>query len=236
MNTIESILSFVKTRLKITVSDEDIGLLDLINEQIRQFDCFETYINKRCPLEKNDNGSFCLPYDFYHELIVEGKANPFLNSFNPPPANTAPLNFVPILYYNETRLKDCGFNGNFPNGWESATCKINGNSIIVNAGFNAVVGVWLTYEAYNVDEHGRFYAPADFELAVSERIITEYMYDHRKNYAADTIQYHEKRADTLFYNVKSKSVIRDFRRNYAQIVDIANAILIDYNLDNGTGR
>ena len=229
MGTIESILSFCKTRLRLTSTDEDLGLLDLANETIRTFNCFETYVAKRKPLERESRGGFCLPKDFYHEIILEAVGNPFIGASDP--ANINPLQCVPLLYYDSAYLKDAGWNGNLPN--QTASWKINGNTAYINGGGCTIVSAILTYQAYNVDEQGRFHAPVDFELAVAERIMTEYMHDHRKNYASDTIAYHSHRADTLFSQVRSKSVIRDFRRNYAATLDVATSILMDKNPDRG---
>ena len=110
-----------------------------------------------------------------------------------------------------------------------ATVSINGNRLHVSGAFNGIQAVMLTYEAYNVDSQGRFHAPVNFELAVAYRIMVEYAHTHRKNFAGDTIQYWEKRADGLYSQVRGASNIRNFRRNYAQIVDMANAILLDKN-------
>ncbi len=235
MTTIQSILSLVKTRLRITNTDEDLGLLDLINETIRTFDCFETYVRKRCPLKREERGGYCLPEDYYQYLIVEGICNPFVGASDLPPNGVYPLNPVPFLYYNEGRLREAGFNGHFPGSYQMATVRIDGCRLFVSGAFNGIEGVMLTYEAYNTDEYGRFNAPKDFDLAVAERIMVEYMHDHRKNYAADTIQYHQRRADALYSQVKAKSFIRDFRRNYAQILDISNAILMDKSPNGGYG-
>lgn len=225
MGTVDSILALVKNRLKIFNTDEDLGLMDVINETIRTYNVFETYIKKRKKLERDTKGWYCLPIDFYHLLVVEGwvqNSNNIITNQN----NVPTYSRVPFIYYDGTYLNNAGFNGTFE-GRERVSCSINGNKLYISADLNTIESVYLTYEGYNTDEFGKFNAPVDFEFAVAYRIMTEYAHEHRKNYAADTIQYWEKRADKLEREVTVKSNVRSFRRNYLEIVDVANAILID---------
>lgn len=239
--TVNNILAAVKLELEIEQTNYDSWLKLAINEYIREFNCFETYVKKEVECRIDERGWICLPEDFYSLGMLTAQCesypnwNQYQQSLNPEhnpnfqPANNPRLPFVTFVYFEQNWVNNNGCS--LPNGYGTGTYQINGNKIKIMGNFDRVHSAILSYEAYQTDERGSFVGvPKDFESAVMFRISHRFMLKHRKDYASDVIQWYDAKATAMYNQVKGKSTIRSFRRNRPALLDIQYAILTDKNI------
>jgi hypothetical protein len=222
----DDILSRVKMELGIQdITNYDAILKDKINEHIREFDCFETYVKLCTELQPLKNGDYCLPDNFYELGML--KANCLcMDSYNNQQA-------APLVYVETTNLKNWGLGYNNTNNWGTCDYQINGNRLVLMGNFINVFSVTLLYKAYNTDAYGNFIGvPKDFYSAVVFRIVHDFMLMplQSKNYPPDTKKYYNEKALALFNSVRAKSARRDMNRRMAEMQDAVHALLPDLNL------
>ena len=220
------ILSRAKMELGIAdITNHDALLKDIMNEYIRTFDCFETYVKTCATLEKLGNGVFCLPDNFYELGILKATCTT-QNNYN--------QNFeTPFVYVDSVNLHNWGYSFNNNNNWSTGSYQINGDRIELMGGFQNIKSLTLLYKAYNTDKYGNFInVPKDFYVAVVKRVVADFMglpFNERK-YMQQTIQRYDAQAVAMFNMVKAKSARRDMQRRMAEMQDVSTSLLSDMNI------
>lgn len=226
-----SLVSSIKQQLKITVSDEDIFLMKLVNDGIGSLDALSIMVLKNCDLTV-ENGMAKLPNGFNKLLSVCTCSE--LSSIDSDGNPVTTYNWGQLYYVDRPFLTRLGVNVNDANlSWvDEGTYQIQGNYIVLSniaAGQDEdgniipVTKIRLACLCLNVDTNGMFYSYDRYERALTAYGCWKYTLQNFDRYNQYIIQEYKSEWTAQKAYIKSIEQQNQFNNTKRQMAAAMNA-------------